>query len=139
MRGVAAVEFAILAPLLILMLIAMVDLGIGILRKMQVENAAHAGGQYAMLLGFNSSSIATAVSSATSFTGITVSPAPTKFCGCPTTSGVTVTDCSATCTGGSTAGSYVTVSAQAQYDTLFSYPMIPKSFVLTAQSTVRIQ
>jgi Flp pilus assembly protein TadG len=38
--GSAAIEFAIVAPALVLALIGTADLGLGIHRKMQVENAA---------------------------------------------------------------------------------------------------
>jgi len=41
--------------------------------------------------------------------------------------------------GGAQAGTYVTVSAQAVYNTLLPYPLLPSSYTLTAQSTVRTQ
>jgi hypothetical protein len=50
----------------VLALICTVDLGLGINRKMQVENAAQAGAQYAVVHGFAASSISNAVTQATS-------------------------------------------------------------------------
>jgi Flp pilus assembly protein TadG len=137
-RGVAAVELALLSPVLIFTLVATFDIGMGLYREMQVQNAAQAGAQYAIFHGF-SSSLASAVTSATTFSGISASPAPSKFCGCPTNTGVTVADCSLPCSGGMSPGTYVTVSSQGVYNTILPYPMIPSSFTLTAQSTVRIQ
>lgn len=137
-RGAAAVEFAFIAPILVLMVVGVADFGMGIFRKMQVQNAAQAGAQYAMLHGF-SSSISTAVTAASTFSGISATPAPTQFCGCPTSSGVTTVACSSTCSDGSISGFYVTVSSQGSYQTMLPYPVIPNSFNFSAQSTVRVQ
>jgi Flp pilus assembly protein TadG len=137
--GVAAIEFAIFAPVLIFMMLCVVDLGMGIYRKMQVQNAAQAGAQYAMVHGFNAGLVSTAVQSATSFSGISASPPPTQFCGCTSSTGVTSISCNSTCSGGSTPGTFVTVSTQGTYNTLYSYPSIANTYNFTAQSTVRIQ
>jgi len=138
-RGAVAVEFVIIAPILALMLVCTLDLGMGIYRKMQVQNGAQAGAGYAVLHGFTASSIETAVTSATSFTGVTASPAPSEFCGCASSSGVSTATCASTCSGGSSPGTYVTVSAQGTYSTMLPYPVVPNSYTLSAQSTVRIK
>jgi Flp pilus assembly protein TadG len=138
-RGVAAIEFAVLAPLLALMLIGMVDLGIGIHRKMQVQNAVQAGAQFAVFYGFNADLIAKAVLSATAAQGLTASPAPSKSCGCPTASSVTPATCGSPCSGGSVARTYVNVFAQNTYTTLLPYPLFPRSFTFTAQAMVKLQ
>jgi len=137
-EGTAAIEFGFLAPILALMVVGVADFGMGIYRKMQVQNAAQAGAQYAMLHGF-SASISTAVTSASTFAGISAYPAPNQFCGCPTSSGVTTAACNSTCADGSVSGNYVTVSSQGTYETILPYPAIPNSFTFSAQSTVRIQ
>jgi Flp pilus assembly protein TadG len=138
-RGVAAIEFAVMAACLVLMMVCVVDIGMGLYRKMQVQNAAQAGAQYALLNGFTAGSIANAVTSATSFSGISASPPPTKYCGCASNSGITSLSCSSSCADGSAPATYVSVSAQGTYDTVLPYPLIPNSFALTAQSVVRIQ
>jgi Flp pilus assembly protein TadG len=137
--GLAAIEFAIIAPVLVLALICTADLGLGIYHKMQVENAAQAGAEYAVVHGFTASAITAAVTQATSFSGISASPAPIQFCGCASTAGVTSANCSSTCTGGVAAGTYVTVSAQGTYTTILHYPTMPTSFTFASQSTVRLQ
>ncbi len=106
---------------------------------MQVRAAARAGAQYVMAHGFVASSIANAVGTATPYSEIDASPAPSRFCGCPTGTGVSAAPCNSACPGGATAGTYVTASAQATYRTLLPYPLLPDSFALTAQETVRIQ
>jgi Flp pilus assembly protein TadG len=138
--GVAAIEFAVMAPILMVLFLCTVDLGLGFYRKMQVQNAAQAGAQYAVLNGFKTSGITTAVTSATNYTGITATPAPSQSCGCPSTAGLVAAVCGAICgISGSPAGTYVAVSAQATYTTLFPYPIIPNSFQFAVQSTVRIK
>src|SRR5215204_1127187 len=68
-RGVAAVEFGVMIPLFGLMLVSVTDIGLSVYRKMQVEGAAQAGAQYAMLRGFDPSTISGAVTSASSAAG----------------------------------------------------------------------
>ena len=139
-EGAALVEFSLFAPILLPMVICTMDLGLGIYRNMQVQHAAQAGAQYAISHGgYDTSPISLAVTNATSFAGISASPAPNQFCGCPSDSGVTAVTCPATCDGGVVAGIYVTVSAQATYNTIVPYPGIGGSFALRAQTTVRTQ
>jgi len=138
-RGTAAIEFAIVGPMLVVMMVCTMDLGAGMFRKMQVQNAAQAGAMYAALHGFAPSSISSAVTNATGLSDISSSPEPSQFCGCASNSGVASIACTSTCSGGSIPGTYVTVSAQSTYSTILPYPLVPDSFTLTAQSTVRIQ
>jgi Flp pilus assembly protein TadG len=138
-QGVAAIEFAMLASILALLMICVVDVGMGFYRKMQVQNAAQVGAQYAMLHDFSIGSISAAVTAATSYPDISAAPAPTQYCGCPSNTGIGTVTCGSTCADGTTAATYVSVSAQGTYYTLLSYPLLPNSFTLTAKSTVRTQ
>jgi len=137
--GVAAIEFAMVGPVLVIAVICTADLGLAIYRKMQVENSARAGAEYALLNGFNTTAISSAVMQATSSSGISASPVPSEFCGCASTSGISAVACSSTCAGGAAPGTYVSVSAQATYTTIVPYPVIANSFTFTAQSTMRLQ
>jgi Flp pilus assembly protein TadG len=138
-RGVAAVEFGIMIPLLSLMAVSVTDIGLALYRKMQVEDAAQAGAQYAIARGFDTTGISSAVTSATNSTAITASPGPVQFCGCPTSTGVSAVSCGAICTGGAQAGTYATVSAQATYHTLINYQIVAATYSYSAQSTARLQ
>ena len=137
--GVASIELAILAPVLVLALIGTADLGLGIYRKMQVEAAAQAGAQSVIANGFSSAAVTAAVVGATPLPNIEATPAPIQFCGCASPTGIASSSCRVPCPGGSNPGTYVTVSAKANYSTLFPYPLFPSTFVLSAQSTVRSQ
>jgi Flp pilus assembly protein TadG len=136
--GVAAIEFAAVVSMLTLFTICVTDLALGFYRQMQLNNAVQAGAQYAASHGFSASSITSAVSSATSFPNIQVSPAPRNYCGCPTTTGITTAVCSSNCPDGTPAGKYVSISAQGNYRTLLTYPFVPESYDLSALAQVRI-
>ena len=136
-RGVTAVEFALIVPMALFMFVAISDLGIGIYTNMKVENAAQYGTEYAVVNGYDASAITSAVRGATTLSNITVSP--NQFCGCPSGSSITSTSCTATCSDGTLAGTFVQVSVGNTYTTLISYPGLPSSFQLASQSTARLQ
>ena len=134
----AAVEFSLAAPVLAIIFVPLIDIGMAVYQQMQVQDAAQAGAQYAMAHGWNSSAIQNAVTSATALS-VTASPAPSKSCGCPDGSSVSAAACGSTCPDGQTAGTYVTVGAQATYVPLLPYPTMGSSVTLSAQATARIQ
>ncbi len=136
--GVAAIEFSIVVPLLTLMTIAIADIGFGVYRKIQVEDAAQAGAEWAIRNGFDSTGISNAVTSATN-ASIIASPAPTQFCGCATGSSVSAAACGTPCPDGSLAGTYAAVSAQLTYNTTLNYGVAPTTYTFGAQSTVRLR
>jgi hypothetical protein len=116
--GVAAIELAMVSPLLVTGVLGAGEMGITIFRQTQVSFAAQAGADYALAHGFDATKVSNAIVTATPYTAINATPAPSQFCGCPTATGVTVASgappCSATCSG-FTAGTYVTTSSQAQF------------------------
>jgi Flp pilus assembly protein TadG len=136
--GVAAVEFAVVVPILTLMVIAIADIGLGVYHKMQVEDAAQAGAEWAIRNGFDANAISSAVASATN-APVTASPSPVQFCGCATGSSVSSVACGTTCPGGAKAGTYATVSAQLTYKTTLNYTLVPSTYNFSVQSMVRLQ
>lgn len=137
--GAAAVEFGLVIPVLALMVVSVADIGLGIARKMQVENAVQLGTAYAVVRGFDAGAISAIVSGTASDGSISASPAPALACGCATGSSISAASCGSTCPGGALAGTYVSVSAQATYNTTMNYGVVPSSYTFTAQSTVRLQ
>ncbi|QDW40181.1 pilus assembly protein [Bradyrhizobium sp. KBS0727] len=137
--GAVAVEFGFLVPVLALMVVAVIDIGLGVYRKMQVEDAAQAGVQYAIMHNFDANAISDAVTSATNSTAVAASPLPVSFCGCATGSSISTVSCGTTCPGGALAGTYTTVSAQATYSTILNYQLVPSTYTYTAHSTARLQ
>jgi Flp pilus assembly protein TadG len=123
-RGTAAIEFALIVPITAAILTPLTDLGLAFSAKMQVQDAAQAGAQYALRNGWNSTAIQSAVTSTTALSSISASPAPSQSCGCPTGSAIDSATCGSTCSSGQAAGTYVTVNATATYTTLIHYPTL---------------
>jgi Flp pilus assembly protein TadG len=137
--GIAALEFALVTPFLLALTIATVDLGVGFYRNMQVQNAADSGATYASFRGFTSAAdVANAITTATTFP-VRATPAPSKFCGCPTAAGVTITACTSQCSGNVTPGTYVSSSAQGIYTPIFQYPTLPNPLTFQATALVRLR
>ena len=150
-KATAAIEFGLIGSFLSVLTIGLVDFGIGYWEQMEVGNAVRAGTEYvianasSLVTTWNATAIETAVTSATSLSGISASPTPSQSCGCPTASGGISTTgvnqnyptCGGACTGGGTAGAYVTVNAQVSYSTLLTYPAISNPTTLSATMTVR--
>jgi Flp pilus assembly protein TadG len=141
-RGAAAVEFALVSPLLAILLAGIVEIGMSAYQAMQVQAAVEAGILYATIHGTtNIAAIGQAVVNTTGTAGITASPVPLVICGCPTASGVVSqnSNCTTVCTDGTAPGKYVQVSAALAHQTIISFLNLPLPATLTASSTVRIQ
>jgi Flp pilus assembly protein TadG len=137
-EGTAAIEFALMIPLLLTLMMGVVDLGFAIYTGMQVYSAAEAGALYAARNGWDSAGISSAVTGATGTSGITATPAPTHFCGCPTASGVVTWTCGTNCASGSTAGQYARINASLAYSTILPYAALGLPSTFTAKSVVRL-
>ena len=138
-HGVAAVEFAVIMPGLILMFIVTADVALGTYSKMRVHDAAQFGAEYAVAHGFNSASIAKAVLSNSNVAGLSVTPSPYEECGCAASTGIESIDCSLPCSDGSSPGLYVNVTTRATYKTTLPYPFFPDSYIYVAKAMVRMQ
>lgn len=137
--GVSAIEFAVVGGALSLLLLGILDFGRAYWQKEQVGDAAQAGADYAQRNGYDSTKIQSAITNATTLSGIQASPVPSQFCGCPNiSSGVVSVSCNASCSDGSTAGTYVTVNAQASYRTIFAWPGVTNPMTLASSVTVRL-
>jgi Flp pilus assembly protein TadG len=144
--GAAMVEFTIFGPMLVAMAIYTMDYGLITFNRMEVQNAAQAGAQYAVVNNtYDSTAISTAVTGATKFTAVAATSS--QFCGCPAATKVTV--CSASCDTCSTGtcainvqGHYVTVTATptTPYKPLIRFGVVnSSSYDISATSTVRIR
>jgi Flp pilus assembly protein TadG len=155
-NGVAAIELAIIAPVLILSGLCVADLGRFALDKTWVAYAASAGAEYAVahandanysptypMASAFSAAIATAATSATPASNISVSPTPSSYYGCATSTGVTASTSGATCppgtsTGGG-AGEYVSVTATMPFSALFGAAGIAYPSTITSTAVVRVE
>ncbi len=123
--GLGAIEFALVAPFLLTMLLGVLDFGMAFWEQMEIANAADAGAQWAMTNGYNQTTIVSVAQSATNLSLPSGNVSPQNVCGCA--SGTTVTmsgtpPCSGTCPDGSTPQPYVVVDTRICYSTLFTWP-----------------
>lgn len=137
-RGAAAVELGLIAPVLVGIVVPMVDLGLGAYQKMEVQDAAESGAQYALEHGWNQTSVQNAATNTTPLSGVTATAA--ESCHCVTSGAIgSAVTCGTTCADGSTAGTYVTVNTSATYTMLVNYPGLTNPMTLTGYSMIRIE
>jgi Flp pilus assembly protein TadG len=134
--GIAAIEFGLLAPFLVLLLVAATEIGSGVYQAMQAQNAAEAGAVYASKHGFNVAGITGAVVNATA-AGVAATPAPSQFCGCPVASGITEMGCTATCADGSAPALYVRINASLTRTSLISVSSLLLPTTFSGQAVIR--
>jgi Flp pilus assembly protein TadG len=133
---VAAIEFGLLAPVLMVLLFGLVDVGALTYQEMEVVAAAHAGAAYVIQNGYSAGGVSTAVTGATGMT-ITATPAPSTQSACANTGALVVT-ANATCSDGSKPGTYVVITAQATFTPIITWTSFGLPSSLTAQTMVRI-
>jgi Flp pilus assembly protein TadG len=136
--GSVAIEFGLSLPLLALLFVGVAEIGFTAYQSLQVQNAVEAGIVYAMKNGSDSNGISAAVVNSTSIAGVTATPAPAQFCGCPATSGITTTSCTATCSGGNSSGRYLQINASLTRQSIFPGSGLPLPATLSAKSIVRL-
>ena len=125
-----------MAPLLLVVIVSVIELGFATRDAFSAQTAAAAGSEYAVINGFNAAAISAAVASGGG-AGVTASPAPALFCGCPTATGIGVTQCTATCADGIKTRQYVRVSAAITRTTVLDAHLgLPD--VLTRESIARL-
>jgi Flp pilus assembly pilin Flp len=138
-NGSAAIEFGLIAPVLLILLIGLVELGFAVHQAMQVQAAAEAGAIYAGRYGWDQSGIASAVEHATGADNVTADPAPTLFCGCPDAGGVAAAACDVQCPDGNWPGRYARISASMPHVPILTGLGLPIPAVLTGHAVVRVQ
>ncbi len=141
--GNAAVEFAIIAPVLIGLLVPVADFGLYIYDQMQLNLAAQAGMEYAARNGWVPAGIQQAAINASPSLNLTAqNVTSSEFCGCPSGTTIAAQNCNDPNTGQQAhcnndpaqplVGTYVNVTTTYQYNTLFHYPTIPDSQTLSS-------
>ena len=165
--GASAVEFALLVPIMLLLLGQMLDFGFNLVMRFSVTQAVSASSNYAVINGTSVSStggatlaqsLATLVPTAIDVT-VTINNGPTatrtsgtsgtasnaNVCYCPSISGGGVSwgssvTCGSTCaTGGGFAGKYVLITAKQMYTPIFGILGISKAGWISATSLVQAQ
>ncbi len=137
-RGTAAVELAILAPVLGSLITGAWDFGNALLQQERLSNAARAGAAFALtgMADFtNYTGMIQAARNDASDTNNALSVTAQQACTCPTGSSVS---CTGSCTGGSV-WTYAQVTVSEKYTTLISYPFTTNPLNLTSTVMVRLK
>ena len=141
-RGSVAIEFALLVPVLLLMLLGAVDFGMVINEKMKLQSAARAGVQFAVQNSTNAqndAAIRLAVTNASGLDPADFTIDPQVFCECAEGA---VVACDGTCAIGAPRRA-VTVTVRENFLTLFDYTFLgfgmDRPMVLVGQATMRVQ
>jgi Flp pilus assembly protein TadG len=137
--GQGLVEFAIVLPLMVLLLLGAIELGWMAYLKVAVTNAARAGVQY----GSQSQTTAAdttgmqnaAKNDVPSITNLTVTPQ--KFCECSASLGTTVS-CNGSACSTSRMIMYVKVDTSTPYVPWVPYPGLPQSATVQGSATMRV-
>jgi Flp pilus assembly protein TadG len=137
--GVITVEFALVAPVLVVALLGIGDYIMAFSAQMKLHNAVQAGASYCMKNGSSACTLANvqnAVVNATPLPVTTANVGLTLSYGCASTSGITLQGSSTpNCANGFAPGLYAVITATYQYTTTVGPVVIPMS----STTTLRIQ
>jgi Flp pilus assembly pilin Flp len=142
--GAAATEFALVAPMLLVMATGLIDFGLAIRAKSEIEGAARAGLQKGFGNMWDKDAISAAVKNAFSSDtetqdSLTVNASPSCYCdGTMTASGDSCTK-TTTCGGGAVMEYYLTVTVTQTHDMLLDYYVFPSEIELSSKATARAQ
>ena len=135
--GIATIEFALVAPLLLLLLAGTLDFAMLLRVATSVADAARCGAQYGSLSAANSldtSGMQTAaLNSSPGIAGMTA--AAVRSCQC---SGGSAVGCGGSCPGGKML-IYVQVTTRATAPTVFNYSRLPFSGAVATTASMRAQ
>lgn len=131
--GVAATEFALIAPIVLILMLSVVDVSNAVSESFDLKTAARVGAEYALNNSDDIAGIRAAAIAATNNTTSTFTIASTVFCECDKVALV----CGQTCPlDASVPNQYVRVSVQDSFSPLF----LPDTFsTLGAEVTLPIQ
>lgn len=129
--GVAAVEFALIVPVMLIILMGLLDYAIAVFHKMELESAVRSGAQYALVQDSNSATIIGVVEASTNLEIANVTVTVTESCECSDGSAIA---CAGTCLT-DPVRHYTTVTANYIHTWFF----LPGTQTLTQSITIRTQ
>ena len=147
--GQSAVEFALILPVLALLLVVIADFGRVFFVSVAVNNAARAGAQYGSQSNTTAADSTSIEQAACNDYGISalatcltvLNPTATQCtCGNPSNSDPACSRISSTyCKDASTQANYVLVNTSATFNTILTYPGVPSSVTLSGQAIMQVE
>lgn len=130
--GNVAIEFALILPVILLLFSGVVNFGLILASKNQLNTVVSTGMLYAMGNSSNPAAVQAVMTSATTMSPLTA----TAVTACQCLTGA-APSCSSTCPDGSTPQKYVTVTASSQVSLVAINFVLPNPFPITATGTIR--
>ncbi|HEY2823113.1 MAG TPA: TadE/TadG family type IV pilus assembly protein [Candidatus Acidoferrum sp.] len=134
--GQTILEMALMLPLLLLLLVGVIEIGRYAYFDILISNAARAGAQYGAQSVIHSADSAGIKNAAHDDGLAAMTITPNQQCSCSPTA--TPVDCGGGGIGCAQPLVYVQVQATDTYNSLFSYPGIPRSMTLSSTVTMRV-
>jgi len=132
--GIAAVEFSMLAPVFVLMLIATIDVGMYIIERMQLQNSVQRAANYVAQTADDANVLYVFEEGYKGHsTGVVVS---SEFV-CECSDGESQV-CPVSCSSGDYQRRYIEISATGAFDPLFPYPGIGSGISMQRMARVRV-
>lgn len=142
--GLALIEFAIVIPMLVLLVVGLIETGRFMYLSIMVGNAARAGVQYGaqsvVTMGDTSGMRRAALNDGQNISGLSITSAGT-VCACWNESAESspAPSCSTiSCPTGYHRVVYVQVTAAGSFSPLVRYPILPSSYSITKQAIMRV-
>jgi Flp pilus assembly protein TadG len=137
-QGVAALEVALVAPILALIIVAIVDFGMAFTRQMTLANGVRAGVQYAMVRRPVQGDVDDILQAVKQNSGVALSDIDvTWVCECAG-SGATAATCSVDDCGGGDVNHSLQISVTENYPLILSYPGINNPVTLGDSVVLRL-
>ncbi len=133
-KAVAAIEFALALPVLVVLFIGMINMGMVISTKMELTSIVSVGMLYSLGNSSDPVQIQTAMNSASNLSPITISV--TQFCQCLNGS---APGCGNVCSDLKVAAKYDKVTASTQVPLVIPYFLFQNPFPITVEGTIRVQ
>lgn len=134
--GNVAVEFALVLPMLILILGGVIDFGRAFYDQMALETAARSAVQYARQNPGDATGIQLAATSAGGLPATATVDALQVFCECPDGSSI---GCSTVCATGEALLRFLSITVREDFETLFPYPGVSSPLALAGTAVIRVQ
>ncbi len=137
--GVAAVEFALIAPMLLLLLAGVADFGMFLNTNMKLQELSHRAAEYVVQGGLATDVTANILQNDSLYYVTDANQSSIKYTGataCECSNGAYV-DCAGTCTGNDYVRSYFSATLTAVYTPIMPWPGITSGITLTGYSRLQ--
>jgi Flp pilus assembly protein TadG len=137
--GASLTEFALVSPLVFLLLFGLIDVGRFLWGGMVVGNAARAGALYGAQDNTHANDVAgirAAVLADAAQISPTVSPSP--YCACDSATGTAVTCTGTPCAASDTKDLFISVTASYDFKPLIKWPGLPASLTVSKTNVEQV-